>query len=211
MVEYEKTPGYKDRYEVLTGNIEKGSESVDVEAIGDRIRAIREEKKISYDEMAALTGFDVETLKRIEANEIQPQLGTLVKLSKALDSAFSRILSGVGSRLYSVTRKHERKPVTRSTSPKGKKLYSYQSLAPEVQGRHMEALIVDLEENPDQETSVHEGEEFIYVLEGTVLVKVEKDFFELEPGDSVYYLSTTAHMVAAKKDRARILAVLYEG
>jgi quercetin dioxygenase-like cupin family protein len=117
----------------------------------------------------------------------------------------------VGSRLYSVTRKHERKPVTRSTSPKGKKLYSYQSLAPEVQGRHMEALIVDLEENPDQETSVHEGEEFIYVLEGTVLVKVEKDFFELEPGDSVYYLSTTAHMVAAKKDRARILAVLYEG
>lgn len=211
MVEYEKTPGYKDRYEVLTGNIEKESESVDVEAIGDRIRAIREEKKISYDEMAALTGFDVETLKRIEANEIQPQLGTLVKLSKALDSAFSRILSGVGSRLYSVTRKHERKPVTRSTSPKGKKLYSYQSLAPEVQGRHMEALIVDLEENPDQETSVHEGEEFIYVLEGTVLVKVEKDFFELEPGDSVYYLSTTAHMVAAKKDRARILAVLYEG
>jgi transcriptional regulator with XRE-family HTH domain len=211
MVEYEKTSGYKDRYEVLTGNIEKESESVDVEAIGDRIRAIREEKKISYDEMAALTGFDVETLKRIEANEIQPQLGTLVKLSKALDSAFSRILSGVGSRLYSVTRKHERKPVTRSTSPKGKKLYSYQSLAPEVQGRHMEALIVDLEENPDQETSVHEGEEFIYVLEGTVLVKVEKDFFELEPGDSVYYLSTTAHMVAAKKDRARILAVLYEG
>lgn len=211
MVEYEKSSEYKDRYEVLTGNIEHEVQTVDVEAIGDRIRGIREAKGITYDEIAALTGFDVETLTRIEANEIQPQLGTLVKLSKALDSAFSRLLSGVGNRLYSVTRKHERKPVTRSTSPKGRKLYAYQSLAPEVRGRHMEALIVDLEENPDQEASVHEGEEFIYVLEGTVLVRIEKDSFELEPGDSIYYLSTTSHMVAAKKDRARILAVLYEG
>ncbi len=211
MVEHEKSHGYKDRYEVLTGDIEHGKGTVDVEAIGDRIRSIREEKGISYDEMAALTGFDVESLTRIEANEIQPQLGTLVKLSKALDSALSRLLSGVGNRLYSVTRKHERKPVSRSTTPKGRKLYSYKSLAPEVQGRHMEALIVDLEENLEQDVSVHEGEEFIYVLEGTVLVKIEKELFELEPGDSIYYLSTTSHMVAAKKDRARILAVLYEG
>jgi hypothetical protein len=33
----------------------------------------------------------------------------------------------------------------------------------------------------------------------------------LNPGDSVYYLSTTPHMVAAKKDKAVILAVIYEG
>ncbi|MCF8111891.1 MAG: XRE family transcriptional regulator [Desulfobacteraceae bacterium] len=201
----------KDRYEVLTGDIPDQAQGFDVEAIGDRIRGIREEKGISHEEMAGLTGFDVETLAKIEANDIQPQLGTLVKLSKALDSAFSRLVSGVGSRVYSVTRNHERKPISRSTSAAGRKLYTYQSLAPEVRGRHMEALIVDLEENPDQETSVHEGEEFIFVLEGTVVVKIDKDVFELEPGDSVYYLSTTSHMVAAKKDTARILAVLYEG
>ncbi|MFP4158680.1 MAG: helix-turn-helix domain-containing protein [Desulfobacterales bacterium] len=212
MVHYEDNPGgHKDRYEVLTGDISGQAGSFDVEAIGDRIRSIREEKKISHEEMANLTGFDVDTLTRIEANEIQPQLGTLVKLSKALDSAFSRLVSGVGSSVYSVTRKHERKPVSRSTSPAGKKLYTYKSLAPEVHGRHMEALIVDLEENPEQETSVHEGEEFIFVLEGTVVAKIDKDVFELEPGDSVYYLSTTSHMVAAKQGSARILAVLYEG
>ena len=97
-------------------------------------------------------------------------------------------------------------------SQKGKKqLYTYKSLAPEVKGRHMEALIVQLEENPDEEASVHEGEEFIYVLEGAAIVKIGEDKFELEPGDSVYYLSTTPHMIAAKKGRATILAVLYEG
>jgi transcriptional regulator with XRE-family HTH domain len=200
----------EDRYEVLTGDI-LSSEPVTVEAVGERIRKIREEKGLSYDELANVTGFDVTSLEKIEKNEIQPQLGTLVKLSKALDSAFSRLVSGVGSKLYSITRKNERKVVSRSTSAKGKQLYTYKSLAPEVQGRHMEALMVTLEENPEQETSVHEGEEFIYVIEGTVIVKIDQDIFELEPGDSIYYLSTTPHMIAAKEGQADILAVLYEG
>jgi len=200
----------EDRYEVLTGDI-ASSEPVTVEAVGERIRKIREAKGLSYDELANVTGFDVTSLEKIEKNEIQPQLGTLVKLSKALDSAFSRLVSGVGSRLYSITRKNERKVVSRSTSTKGKQLYTYKSLAPEVKGRHMEALMVTLEANPDQETSVHEGEEFIYVIEGTVIVKIDQDTFELEPGDSIYYLSTTPHMIAAKEGTADILAVLHEG
>jgi len=199
-----------DRYEMLTGEI-SNHEPVSMVAVGDRIRHLREEKGLSYEKMSHLTGFEVDQLKKIENNKIQPQLGTLVKLSKALDSAFSRLVSGVGNQLYSITRKGDRKAVSRSTTPKGKKLYTYHSLAPEVQGRHMEALAVTLDENPDQVVSVHEGEEFIYVVSGTVLFKIYDEIFELEPGDSVYYLSTTPHMVAAKKGKADILAVLYEG
>jgi len=206
----EKHQPQEDRYDVLTGDI-SSSEPVSVEAVGERIKKIREAKGLSYEELANITGFDVESLGKIEKNDIQPQLGTLVKLSKALDSAFSRLVSGVGSKLYSVTRKNERKIVSRSTSTQGKKLYTYRSLAPEVKGRHMEALVVTLEENPGQEPSVHEGEEFIYVIEGTVIVKIDQDTFELEPGDSIYYLSTTPHVIAAKNGQADTLAVLYEG
>ena len=75
----------------------------------------------------------------------------------------------------------------------------------------MEALIVQLEADPDKEFSIHEGEEFIFVLNGTVLLEIGDDRHELEPGDSVYYLSTTPHHIAAKEDKATILAVLYEG
>lgn len=200
----------RDRFEMLTGDISSAA-PVSVEAVGDRIRHLREEKGLSYEKLSNMTGFDVDQLIKIENNEIQPQLGTLVKLSKALESAFSRLVSGVGNRLFSITRKNDRKIASRSTTAKGQKLYTYHSLAPEVQGRHMEALAVTLDENPDQVVSVHEGEEFIYVIHGTVLFKINEDMFELEPGDSVYYLSTTPHMVAAKKGKADILAVLYEG
>jgi len=75
----------------------------------------------------------------------------------------------------------------------------------------MEALIVQLEENPDQEMSVHAGEEFIYVLDGIVVLNIGDDRYDLEPGDSAYYLSTTPHLIASKSGKATILAVLYEG
>jgi len=200
-----------DYFKHLTGDIVTTLPR-EMDEIGIRIKNIREEKGLSLDELSKMTGFDVELLSNMEGNKIQPQLGTVIKLSKALDSAFGRIVSGVGNKLYSVTRKNERTKISRSTSHKGEKqVYTYMSLAPEVKGRHMESLIVQLEENPEDDMSVHDGEEFIYVLEGLVALKIGTDSYILEPGDSVYYLSTTPHLIAAKKGKATILAVLYEG
>ena len=205
----QKPPINIDYFEDLTGDIAKTT--VDpIESVGERIRVLRQKKGLSIEELSKLTGFEMAFLEDLENSKVQPQLGTSIKLSKALDSAFGRIVSGVGNKLYSITRKNEEIPVSRSTSKKGKKeVYSYMSLAPDVKGRNMEALIVKLKENPDEEVSIHEGEEFIYVLEGIVSLKIGADTFELEPGDSVYYLSTTPHLIAAKSGEATIIAVLY--
>ncbi|WP_246804756.1 cupin domain-containing protein [Desulfosarcina cetonica] len=157
-----------------------------------------------------MTGFDVALLAGIENCEVQPQLGTAIKLSKALDSAFGRLLSGVGDKLYAITRKAEQKIIARSTSGKGQRqAYTYKRLASEVKGRHMESLIVQLETAPDSERSIHDGEEFIYVLEGQVSLDIGDDHFDLAPGDSAYYLSTTPHLLAATGGTATVLAVLY--
>jgi transcriptional regulator with XRE-family HTH domain len=200
-----------DYFEDLTGDIDQAAPR-GVQEIGPRIKALRKEKGLSLEELCNLTGFDVAFLSQIEADEIKPQLGTVMRLSKALDSAFGRLVSGTGNLLYAVTRRGEQKTVARSTTRKGQQqLYTYKSLAPEVQGRHMEPLIVQLEENPDREMSVHNGEEFVYVLKGGVILEVGEDRFELEPGDSAYYLSTTPHLIAAKSSSATILAVIYEG
>ncbi|HSO18502.1 MAG TPA: cupin domain-containing protein [Desulfosarcina sp.] len=206
-----------DYFEDLTGRIDKTTDACKPpdggrEDIGRRIQSIRRAKGISLEELSHMTGFEVDLLASIENCEVQPQLGTAIKLSKALDSAFGRLVSGVGEKLYAVTRRDAQKIVSRSTSMKGKKqAYTYRSLAPEVKGRHMESLIVQLEEAPDNERSVHDGEEFIYVLEGRVSLDIGDEHFDLEPGDSAYYLSTTPHLIAAAADRATILAVLYGG
>ncbi len=199
-----------DYFEDLTGEIDAPA-AEGTEEIGNRIRRLRESKGLSLEDLSRLTGFEESLLAAIENQEVYPQLGTAIKLSKALDSAFGRLVSGRGDRLYSITRSQEQKIVSRSTGKAGaQKLYTYKSLAPEVQGRHMEALMVTLEENPAGELSVHDGEEFIYVLEGTVAMQIAEDKFELAPGDSIYYLSTTPHLIAAKSGQATILAVLYD-
>jgi quercetin dioxygenase-like cupin family protein/DNA-binding Xre family transcriptional regulator len=198
-----------DYFEDLTGKIDDGPET-HCERIGARLKKIREEKQLTLTQLSQLTGFDRQMLTEIESGAVCPQLGTVIKLSKALDSALQRLISDEGERLYVVTRQNERKVITRSTTRQGQKAaYTYMSLAPEVKGRHMEPLIVELEAMPDEERSIHQGDEFIYVLQGEVTLDIGDDHFELQPGDSVYYLSTTPHLLAAKTGRARVLAVIY--
>ena len=76
----------------------------------------------------------------------------------------------------------------------------------------MEPFIIDI--NPTVETdfvqSSHEGEEFIYVLSGTIEIKYGKSVHILSEGDSIYYDSVVDHHVhAANGAQAKILAVVY--
>jgi len=152
----------------------------------------------------------VELLTDIESNAVHPQLGDVIKLSKAFDSAFGSLISNPGSKAYSITRKDDETFVSSSTSQDGKKqAYLYKRLAPDVKGRNMEAFVVQLDTNPQDSPSLHEGEEFIYVLNGVVSLDIGDDHFELEPGDSAYYMSTIPHLITAREGKATILATIY--
>ncbi len=198
-----------DYFEELTGEIVPSDPS-DVTEIGDRIKTLRKEKGLSIKDLAGLTGFTPELLSKIESKEVMPQLGTVMKLSKTLDAAISGLLSGEGDKPYVITRMGDRQPVSRSTTKGGQQqLYFYKGLASGVKGRHMEPLIVQLAESPQKDVSQHSGEEFIYVLQGTVVLEIGSERHELFPGDSAYYSSKSPHWLTAKEEKATILAVLY--
>lgn len=199
-----------DYFQDLTGAINTDDPQT-AENLGKRIRQLRKERNISMEALSEITGFTISELENIETGRKKLQLGTIMSLSRALDSGLGRLVSGSGTQLYSITRKAKRKKVFRSSSGKSNQpLYSYMSLAPEVKGRHMEALIVQLEKSPDVEVSIHDGEEFIFVLDGVVELTIGDETYDLDPGDSAYYMSTTSHFITAKSDKATILAVLYE-
>jgi quercetin dioxygenase-like cupin family protein len=110
-------------------------------------------------------------------------------------------------------RKDERKMVSRFASKEGVKYgYFYESLGFDKKDRHMEPFIVTLEPATVKaaKTSVHEGEEFIFVLEGEMEVILGNHTDILSPGDSIYYDSTIPHKVQCHQDKVtRILAVIY--
>jgi uncharacterized cupin superfamily protein len=88
----------------------------------------------------------------------------------------------------------------------------FHPLAKNKKDRHMEPFIVVVHPSvPEDVTlSFHEGEEFIYVLQGEIEVLYGNDRHVLSVGDSIYYDSTTPHQVqACGETDARILAVIY--
>jgi len=198
-----------DMFEGLTGEI-LASAPDRVEDIGERIKAIRRERGLEIKEISKITGFSVALLADIESNAVHPQLGDVIKLSKAFDGAFGTLISNSGSKTYSITRKDQETFVSSSTSQDGKnQAYLYKRLAPDVKGRNMEAFIVQLNANPQDTPSLHEGEEFIYVLSGVVSLDIGEEHFELEPGDSAYYMSSSPHLITAREGKATILATMY--
>jgi quercetin dioxygenase-like cupin family protein len=90
---------------------------------------------------------------------------------------------------------------------------AYYSLAKAKAGRHIEPFIIDVEpagKEVDFIPSSHEGEEFIYCLEGSIEIFYGKNTYVLEAGDSIYYDSIVAHHLHAKEEEAaKILAIIY--
>jgi transcriptional regulator with XRE-family HTH domain len=181
--------------------------------VGEKIKALREQRGFSLKDVADLTGFSTALLSQMENHLVSPSLGTMMKLARALGVRVGDFLGETQGEPFTIVRKDERKNVSRFASKEGVKYgYSYESLGFDKKDRHMEPFIVTLEPATVKtaKTSVHEGEEFIFVLEGEMEVIFGNHTDVLYPGDSIYYDSTIPHRVQCHQDKGtKILAVLY--
>jgi transcriptional regulator with XRE-family HTH domain len=183
------------------------------EALGERIRAARQMRGLSLDDISSRTGIDTATLNRMESNEILPPLGQLIKLGKALDMKMGYFISPGVDKPITIVRKGRGQAVARYGKTRSQQFgYIYESLAPEKADRMMEPFIVTLLPTDADEFSAHDGQEFIYVLEGDMQVRIGDRTEILHPGDAIYYDSNQPHLVkTATKTKTTILAVLYTG
>jgi len=114
-----------------------------------------------------------------------------------------------------VTRKDEAEEVARlksleTSSDAG--VLDFFSLAEGKTSRHMEPFMITVNPGTSEQhaLSSHEGEEFVYVLNGAIEVEYGKDLYVMSAGDSIYYDSIVPHQLRAHGDvAARILAVVY--
>jgi quercetin dioxygenase-like cupin family protein/ribosome-binding protein aMBF1 (putative translation factor) len=180
--------------------------------VGERVRAVRESRSLSLEDISQRTDLAVPFLEEIETGAAAPPLGVVIKLAKALDMKIGYFISGEEDRAFTIVRRDGGKVISRYDSKKGKHYgYEYVSLAPHKKDRHMEPFMVTLAPaETEEERSTHDGQEFIYVLEGTMEVRLGEETHYLEPGDAIYYDSTVPHLVKCHGEKpTRILAVLY--
>ena len=183
--------------------------------VGEKIKSIRETKQISVSELAERTGLAEEQINRIENNVDIPSLAPLIKIARALGVRLGTFLDDQDEVGAVVCRKEELNNSTISFSNNAMNARThmqYHSLSNSKADRHMEPFIIDIQttEETNYELSSHEGEEFIFVMEGAVEIAYGKKTHVIEAGDSIYYDSIVPHHVHGYKGQAaKILAVVY--
>ncbi len=182
--------------------------------VGERVKMAREDRGLSIEDIARRTGMDEALIKQIEEGHTAPPLGDVIKLSKALDMKMGYFISGEENQPYTIVRKNDRQIISRYDSKKAKQYgYEYISLAPHKRDRNMEPFLVTLSPSlTEDERSSHDGQEFIYILKGSVEIRLGEEIHYLDPGDTIYYDSTVPHLVKCRgNEEAKIVAVLYTG
>lgn len=183
------------------------------ESIESKIRSLREAANLSIEELAKALGISEQQMEQIENGSVHPNISTLMKVARTLGVRLGTLLDGTEIVGPIVNTAEKSSPVTRiAESEECKDHMNFFSLAENKSDRNMEPLIIEVDYMDDsQEFSKHEGEEFIYVLDGSITIKYGTEVHNLSKGDSIYYDSIVPHLVSstAKGQTAKILAVTY--
>lgn len=170
--------------------------------IGQKIKKVRTDKKITLDNIANETGFSIDHLKKIESGKITPPVGALLQISRAL-----KIDSGILLKEEPSSLKDRIKAYTKRTEN-----YAYMTLTPGAENKHLKAFLVTIDAL-QQHAGVgyhHEGEEFVYVLSGKVEIVVGEHVNKLDAGDSLHFNSGIQHNLRnSGETTAELIVVVY--
>ena len=170
--------------------------------VGKKIKKARTNKKMTYDSLANETGFSIDFLKKVEAGKVTPPVGSLLQISRALEIDSGDLLKEDEDRMQDRIRAY-----TKRTSS-----YAYTTLTPGAENKHLKAFRVKIDALKDHAgvSYNHEGEEFVYVLEGTVEVMVGEHVNTLGPGDSLHFNSGIQHLLRnIGETDAELIVVIY--
>jgi transcriptional regulator with XRE-family HTH domain len=174
--------------------------------IAERVRALREISGISQESLAGHLGITPEEYNTLESGKVDISVSRLLTISHALNVELGALLTGENPRLhqYCVVRKGHGVQVERM------KQYKYENLAYNFIHKIAEPFIVTAEpEEGPVAFNTHPGQEFNYVLEGSMTIYFEDHTILLREGDSIYFDSSHRHAMGAMNGKpVRFLAMI---
>ena len=157
-------------------------------AVGTRIRALRKRKGVSLRELGTVANLSPSTISAIERGLSAPSVGTLQRLAAGLGATVPELLGTPSQPGQFVVRANERATLDMETpGVRFENLYATETVLQSI-------LITVAPGAGSQEWYRHEGEEFIYVIEGELEVTLDQlDTYLLGPGDAMTFPSTRPH------------------
>ncbi len=180
-----------------------------IKQIASRIKDLREIAGLSIETLAAELGVPAETYREYEGGSIDIPVGFLYELANKFHVELTAILTGEDPKLhtYCLVRKGKGVSVDRRNP------YKYLSLAYNFANKKAEPFsvtVVPSAEDAPIHLSSHPGQEFNFVLEGTLMIYIDGHQLILNEGDSLYFDSGCNHGMKAIGDKeARFLAIIF--
>lgn len=175
--------------------------------LGQRIREIRREKKMTLVEISKRTGVAQATLSRIETGSMIGTVESHQKIADVLGVPLTELYAATDPRLEKTS--HLKKDDEPKITLHSKSL-QVELLTQESSKKKITPLLISLqpEASTQVEKSEHGVEKFFYVLEGEVKVKVDKEDFLLKTGETLYFDGSLAHQILNLKKPSRLLAAV---
>lgn len=179
--------------------------------LGNQVRKLRTERSLTLQDLAGLTGLSKPNLSQIENNLVTPPIATLLKIATALGVPIGYFFQESPQQINMiVVRKEDRYGIAKGPhiSHIG---YQYEPLAYPKIDKSMEPFIVEMEEREASDIvfNNHRGEEFLFVLRGSLEFCYGDDSVTLEEGDSLYFDSIVPHGYRGIGGPAKTLVVIY--
>ena len=186
----------------------------DENKIGEKIHHIRENNGMTIKELADASHCSVAFIKDLENGAYIPSLTPLLKIARALGVRLGTFLDDSPQTGPFIVKSGKSENITHfsgSYNNLEESTLDFYSLAYGKQDWHMEPFIIEVSpKKGENKLSSHEGEEFIYVLDGEIKILYGQEKYELKTGDSIYYDSIIPHELHASEEiNAKILAVIY--
>ena len=183
--------------------------------LGNKITTLREAHHLSVQDLADRCGCEAEVIEKLEAGDVPPSLAPLIKLTRALGVRLGTLMDddeSFGPAYIDVEQMREIERVETLQTARDAGDLSYFSLAAGRPSRHMDPFIITVTPSGEatHKLDSHEGEEWLYGMEGVIEIEYGKDVFLLGPGESIYYDSIVPHQVRAHDGQnAKFLACVY--
>lgn len=183
-------------------NIESDSE--DANGFGGKLRSLRESNSWTVEHLAQQTDQSPDFIEQVENDEITPSVSFLLKLARALDVDPGTFL-----------REEEKAFIEDQRAQafiKRTKNYAYHTLTPGAENQHLRGFMITIEPRQAHKPVAykHEGEEFVYVMEGSLELTLDSRINHLKTGESMHYNSEIPHKLKnLGNETTRCLVMLY--
>lgn len=178
--------------------------------VGERVQKLREAQGLSLEQVSKLTGIGLERLQSIEEGGVVPSIGVVIQLSRVLGSRMEGLLHGGGivSESLTICRSGESLAGEQGDTEQG---YSYKSFTrPGMAGHLMEPFLLTFDPRTEPGVPIaHDGQEFVYILDGKIELFYDGETYQLERGDSAYLDASRPHTFHGLGEKpAQMLAVV---